>query len=116
MDQQVLFRKGSAMKAKEYAQEWEAAGKSDEVLADIMFRMILEIQEIARMRRARSNDSMVSIIREVDKKWNAFARKFQGDVKPDAFRLVLLDQIPVTREIHHLVWPNKELPNQKQGV
>jgi len=70
-------------KAKDYIVEFNA-NPTGEVLVSIANSFIAEIEEIAEMRHAKSNEAMIAIIIEQDRKWKAFARGID-DIKSDGF-------------------------------
>lgn len=85
------------MKAKEYAAEYEtrkAAGEDPvKVIVDHIQRFCKEVAEIARERRATSNEAMLSIITEQDRKFLAYARLVK-DANPDGFLLYNRETFP----------------------
>ena len=78
------------MKAKDYAEEWKASGKTSEGLAEIASLFIQEIPRLCEARNARRSSAMIAVFREIDSKWKAFARMFEGDVDPDGLRKYML--------------------------
>ncbi len=99
------------MKAKEYAERFSLVLDKDDELYKIVYEFILEVKSLCGQRRVRSDESLISVIKEVNDKWVAFARMSDGLVNPDGFRLYLLKCIPTTREIHDRVWPGKVIPS-----
>ena len=63
------------MKAKEYLQEYLGDARPiNERLTDIVLKFVSEVKTIGEARHAKSDMSLVAIIKEQDQKWRAFAR------------------------------------------
>lgn len=105
-----LPNKKTTMKAKDYAEKWINEGKTKESLFVIMQGFFSEITDLVKKRNAIRSDAIISIYKEIDNKFRAFARLFPNEINPEGLRLLLLIKVPCTREIHHLIWPHKELP------
>lgn len=82
------------MKAKEYADRYIAEGKTKESLCKVWSDMFIEFQSIAEIRHAQSDEAALSIFRELDAKWRAFARLANDNINPMGFRLVVEMKIP----------------------
>jgi hypothetical protein len=102
------------MKAKDYAEKYKESGKSDKVLKEIIFSFIKEVKEIANARKisSRNDQAIISIIREVDNKWRAFAKFFPGEINPEGFRFFQVMNMESIRSIHDQIWPGKKLPEE----
>lgn len=98
------------MKAKDYAEQWKTSGKTTEELMKITQSLIEEIPDLCEKRRAKSSTAMISVFREIDDKWKAFARCFPNEINVDGLRILLLKSSPRTKELHHLIWPGKTIP------
>jgi hypothetical protein len=98
------------MKAKDYAQKWINEGKSRESLFAIMQGFFSEITDLVKKRNAIRSDAIISIYKEIDTKFRAFARVFPNEINPEGLRLLMLIRVPSSRQIHHLIWPHKKLP------
>lgn len=82
------------MKAKEYADKYISEGKTNDALASVWIGMFNEFKEIAEKRHTSTDEAAYSIFKELDQKWRAFARFFEGEVKPDGFRNVIERRMP----------------------
>lgn len=73
------------MKAREYVEKYKA-NPTPQTLGEIVKEMVFEIEEIAKMRHARSNEAFISIFEEQDRKWRAFVRMVNDpNIRPDGF-------------------------------
>ncbi|MFH1625608.1 MAG: hypothetical protein ABID54_10725 [Pseudomonadota bacterium] len=88
------------MKAKEYLAQFE---KDSERLGDreatinLMDGILLEIKTLTEMRKAQSNEAILSILLELNDKWNALCRlDKKGQFKKDGF--INLVRIRVSEE------------------
>ena len=75
------------MKAKEFAQKFND-DPSIETLVDIGNTFLIECAELGKARNCQSDDSMIAIFEEQNRKWKAFARLVDG-VKEDGFEQLL---------------------------
>ena len=84
-------------KAKEYYNEdlkEVFAGTDAEAIktaaSEVFTALIFEIEEIIKMRKAKSNSAMIAIIEEQNNKWNSICRKAEKDgtrfMKEDALK------------------------------
>jgi phage terminase small subunit len=93
------------MKAKEYFNQFlnENQDKVIELrLVNAFRQMVLEVEQIAKMRSAESDTALVSIFKEIETKSHSFIRlvnetepfKSEGTVKYDAFKLFVEQSSP----------------------
>jgi hypothetical protein len=73
------------MKAKEYAAQYEADGKTPKALYRVWMMLFYEFKELIEKRHAESNSSAVAIFNELNLKWQAFARIVNDGIRPDGF-------------------------------
>jgi hypothetical protein len=79
------------MKAKEYANEY----KEHQDIAKIFNEMFKEVGIISKSRNAISDDALASIFKEINQKWNAFARLSNDpSIEPDGFIKLSIHRIP----------------------
>lgn len=89
-------------KARDYAAAFisrRQRGDDDgRAVMDIVTALLLEIQEIADMRRAKSDAAIISIIEEQSRKWQAVIRRLPEDIsagmRPDGFLRMLRAKMP----------------------
>lgn len=65
------------MKAKEYLERFEKVSKEfgdREATLDLMNGFLREIATLTEVRKVQSNSAMLSILRELNQKWNALCR------------------------------------------
>jgi hypothetical protein len=80
-------------KAKQYSEEYAAAGKTPEKLAEIWIEFFKEANELINIRKAITDSASLAIFDELDRKWKAFAR-MNPEVNPDGFMEALSTQFP----------------------
>lgn len=80
-------------KAKEYAAELRAS-PTDKTLAEIASQFFGEVLELKNTRSASSSSAYIAILDEQDRKWQAFARHFEGIIKPNGFEMLVKDKSP----------------------
>ena len=68
------------MKAIEYYEKYKSLPEdtTGEVAKKLFLEMSDEVITIARTRNTQSYEAEVSVIKEINKKWNAVARKFEA--------------------------------------
>jgi len=86
------------MKAKEYAAQYEAllvTGSPVHPAGLIVKQMVSEVGTLQATRQAQTNSAMIAILREQERKWQAFCR-IVGDtnLKPEGFREVIRRSFP----------------------
>ncbi len=81
-------------KAKEYAKQYLQAEDKHKVLSDIILEFFDESQELIKIRNAKIDGAIVAIIKELNEKWNAFARRTNGEVKEDGFINLVKSKLP----------------------
>lgn len=103
------------MKAKEYAQQYNAAKTEEEkkeAIRKIIVGFVAEVKSLAQARKAVSNSALASIVKEQDDKWRAFARLVEDKtVDPDGFKNFNIRRFPYICNL--LGW---EKPNHAQTV
>lgn len=77
-----------------------------ERLRDIAIAFHQEAAALMKSRNVKTENAMLSVLREQDLKWKAFAR-LCPDVKPTAFQAVTHEFVPETRTL----WPNDKHSN-----
>jgi hypothetical protein len=82
------------MKAKDYADKYNA-NPAPEALGQIFMDFLGEIGTIARARNTTSDEGVLAIVDEQDRKWRAFAR--MTDLPESGFMALLELDMP---EIH----------------
>lgn len=83
------------MKAKELADQYKRGRMT---LQEVCHNMIVETKTLAENRGVKTDAGLAAIIREMDDKWRAFARKVDG-TNPDGFKLALHAVVPVSKEL-----------------
>lgn len=73
------------MKAKEYAIRFTLAKKKDDELANILSDMIKEAHALLDSRKAKCDDAVIAVFRELDQKFQAFVRIVKKDLLPNDF-------------------------------
>lgn len=93
-------------KATEYAAIFDA-NPTIETVREITFDFLMEIKEIAKVRRAVTDAAMLAIFREQDRKWQSFADKAGGGnaIRRNGFRV--LTQIEFPFMAHALGWKDE---------
>lgn len=82
-------------KATEYAAIFDA-NPTTETARKIAFDFLMETKELAEARKVATDDGIVAIFREQDRKWVAFANR-AGDgkaIKRNGFRLLVQIEFP----------------------
>jgi len=82
------------MKAKDYAKQFNEAQDKTESLHQIADAFFDEINTLIRVRRAQTNAACFSIFDEQERKWRAFARLTDGEIKEDGFCILLQEFFP----------------------
>lgn len=86
------------MKAKEYYERFKESQKDAvPALIDIFIEMAREVRKISVMRKSDSDQAMLGIFREQDRKAKALIRRINKDghgIKVNAFEIFLRDQLP----------------------
>lgn len=93
------------MKAKEYFNQFLNENQDKIVewrLVNVFRQMFLEVEQIAKMRNAKSETAFASIFKEIETKSHSFIRlvnetepfKSEGTVKYDAFKLFIEQASP----------------------
>jgi hypothetical protein len=91
-------------RAKEYAKMFiDNPTNEFDVLSDIITSFIGEIYELMSIRNAKSNDALLSILDEQERKWKSFANKV--GINPEGFSMAILACMP---EVFPLWKPEKE--------
>lgn len=91
------------MKAKEYFEKYDTLVQNDSPDGANTMKLILELSEevktITKSRNVRKNSSFVSVIKEINQKWNAicnlFAKKYGHSVlKENGFKNFWIASVP----------------------
>ena len=82
-------------KATEYAAIFDA-DPTIETALKIAFDFVMETIELADMRKVNTDDGMIAIFREQDRKWQSFAGKAGGGnaVRRNGFRVLTTIELP----------------------
>lgn len=94
-------RDDGKMNSKEMAQRFAAASDKGKEAKELVCELVIETGEIAKLRHAKSNPAMLSILREQDQKWKAFARKAstpEQEIIQDGFRKAICQFMPSVYE------------------
>jgi hypothetical protein len=102
------------MKAKDYARKWEESDKSKEALSKIWFSFLDELSNLIKSRGLKTGAAAAGCVREIDTKWRSFAGRTNGEINPDAFRILLFQKAPHLRPCHEEVWPRKPFPKMPE--
>ena len=94
------------MKAKEYADRYNS-GPTDKTLVEIACEFDQETASLLKKRGIERNDGFLSVLREMDDKWKAFARRCGGNVNEDGYRIVMRQLHPETAAF---AWPFQATP------
>lgn len=100
------------MKAKEYFNQFLNENQDKVIewrLVNAFRQMVLEVEQIAKMRSAKSDTALVAIFKEIETKSHSFIRmvnetepfKTEGTVKYDAFKLFIEQSSPSLADV---VW------------
>ena len=87
-------------KAKEYAEQYIQASDKMAILGEIVTEFFDESTELIKIRNAKSNESIVAIIRELNEKWNAFANRVNDHILENGFVELVKKRMPFM--IEHL--------------
>ena len=86
------------MKAKEYVKRYQklvASGDQEITIWTVCNEMIKEIPVICKQRKAESNDAQLSVFKEIDQKYRAFARLLNDPtVREDGLARVMRSRFP----------------------
>jgi len=81
------------MKAKDMAKILSEAGddpdKRKEAIKTVFFQHNKDLHELVKVRNPQSIEAMVSIVKEIDNKWQAMCRMAPGFCNPMGYREVL---------------------------
>jgi len=89
------------MKAKDYAASFNG-NPTDKNLVDIAVEFDQETAALLKKRGVENNDGFLAVLREMDDKWQAFARRCGGNVNPEGYRIVMRQLHPETAAF---AWP-----------
>lgn len=90
------------MKAKEYADKYTAT-PTDATLTEIAIEFHKETQTLIKNRSVGTVSGFKAIAREMEDKWQAFARRCQpGAINPDGYRVIFEALHP---EAAQIIWP-----------
>lgn len=88
------------MKAKEYYEEflgYEKEFGEKQAFYKIVISFALEVEDIVKKRNAKSDQALISILRELNKKWNAMMR-FDLRFKRDGFIEFIKNDMPFIKD------------------
>lgn len=91
------------MKAKEYAKRF-IENPVPATVSAIAIDFDLETSQLVKNRGIKSDSAFLAILKEMDLKWQAFARLTEGAVKPEGYRIVMKKLHPTTAEF---AWPEQ---------
>jgi len=83
-------------KAKEYATEFNT-NPTNETLGKIAMAFLFEVKEIGEVRHVQKDNAVISIFKEQDQKWRAFAKLSKG-IRPDGFQILVKEKLPFIYE------------------
>jgi hypothetical protein len=98
------------MKARYYSSRFND-DPTGETLAAIAVEFDQETSALLKQRGVKSNDSFLSLLQEMDDKWQAFARRTNGVVKLDGYRIMMRKLHPDTAAF---AWPNAFISKTQQ--
>lgn len=78
------------MKAKDYAAKYD--GTSDS-LGKIAYEFTLELGELIKARKVKTDSGTVAILNELNQKWRAFSRLTEN-VREDGFQIAVSTLMP----------------------
>lgn len=81
-----------ALRAKDMAEAFKKSPDA-ETAAKLASRMVIETSELAKRRKVSTNAGLISIWKELDERWRAFARRCP-EIKADGFRIALKAAVP----------------------
>jgi len=83
------------MKAKEYADRYLSSEDKRTELVKIGREFIIEIRTVAEQRKARKDMAIVAIVKEQEKKWEAFCNRVDDPtIREDGFMKLFEAQCP----------------------
>lgn len=85
------------MNSAQMSARFAAADDKGLTAKELVCELVVETGEIAKMRHAKSNDALLSILQEQDRKWKAFARKAstpEEEIVQDGFRNAMPQFMP----------------------
>lgn len=103
------------MKATDYLEKYQTENQDkspDWRVVSTFMNMVLEVNDIAKMRNATRDDALISIFNEQNKKANAFIKMInklepfcsEGKLKIDGFKIFLIQSDPQLSEL--IGWKN----------
>lgn len=94
------------MKAKEYAQQYVNATDRKYEIGKIWNQFVVEIEDVAKMRNARTDAAWRAIFEEQELKWKSFCREVEKKtgikIKEDGFRNLVIEKEPRLAEAFSL--------------
>ena len=88
------------MKASDYSARFAAEGGTIEALGKVLADMLVEVREIGKARRIRTDESLLAILDEMYQRFRSFHRQIGGKLKDgslvreDAFPRILKVKMP----------------------
>jgi len=89
------------MKAKDYARLFNES-PVPETVSRIGIQFDKETSELVKSRKVKTDQAFLAILKEMDLKWQAFARLTDGAIKPDGYRIIMKALHPTTAAF---AWP-----------
>jgi predicted transcriptional regulator len=95
-------------KAKEYAERLikhsDSIESAQKEAIEVVSEMILEIQEMAKIRNIQSNSALISIVKEQERKWFSICNKVNAYIPEyilarDGFIKALKKTLPMTERL-----------------
>jgi hypothetical protein len=94
------------MKAKDYIEKYGAA-ITEEVkkgetksASGLISELFAEITTISEARNCKTAEAILSVVKEVNQKYNAIQRSIPC-LKPDAIKMLMMDKMPELKTIWH---------------
>ena len=82
------------MKAREYAEDYKA-NPSLQKLGEIVSKIFLEIEGIAKIRHVKNDEAILSILTEQDQKWRTFVQLVgDSNINPAGFENFIKKRLP----------------------
>ena len=80
------------MNAKEYFEKydpliWNREDPEKKFVKELVLEMLADVSNLCKVRKAVKLDSVISIIKEVNGKWNVVAAKFKKKYEMDVLKL-----------------------------
>jgi len=91
------------VKAKEYAEKYKA-NPTPQTLVEIAKEMVFEIEEIYKIRHGKSDEALIAVFDEQERKWQAFVQLVDDpNVRRDGFKRFCQKHFPEVFEAKELL-------------